>query len=397
MRGQLGGPRGTKAGGRRRPRGCTAHAHHRHPLLSRWGSTLPSRWSPSSITKDGAAYSRRCIQQALSACLRPHLRLSSCPVPREASSGPGPDVASPPGPRSLLSRALLSSSRIAPTSGQTQLSEPLSGPRAPHLPAAPPLLPACPLRPWPPWHQAQPSWTGHRPGSPAHSPRGHTHTLPGLRLPIWPRGSKAQDLSSTEAVVTQPGNVLRAGKSSLSTVSSASRESRHSEGEGKRTGKQPQPLWPPPPLASLLRNLRERRASPLQSCPAVSPGPGQLPLFLQPLPPFCPHPAPQTSKRFQALTVPPHPSLLDGLRPPPAAPPSTLSLHPGVGQMGSPLPPATSEARRGPAGSRCGRSRAPVTGGPWQPQLPTCAQVIAQQQPPPVSAPSLPAPTRSCH
>lgn len=231
------------------------------------------------------------------------------------------------------------------------------------------------------------------------------HTPPGLWLPIWARGSKAQDLSPMEAVVTQPGNVLKAGKSSLSTVSSASRESRHSEGEGKRTGKQPLPLRPAPPLPSLLQNLRERRASPLQSRPTVSPGPGRLPLFLQPLPPFCPHPAPQTSKHFQALTVPPHPSLLDGLWPPPAAPPrggpaappSRLSLRPGAGHMGSLLPPATSKARGGPAGSRFGRSRAPVTGGPWQPRLPTCAQVIPQQQPPPVSAPSPAAPTCSCH
>lgn len=113
-----------------------------------------------SVTKGGAAYRRRSVPVCG--------HTFSPPAQSPERQAPGPGVASPPGPHSLLSR-------ITPSSSQTQWSEPLSSPRASS----------------PPWRQAQPSWTRHRRGSPAHSPPQATHTPPGaLQLLIWPLGSK---------------------------------------------------------------------------------------------------------------------------------------------------------------------------------------------------------------
>lgn len=180
-------------------------------------------------------------------------------------------------------------------------------------------------------------------------------------------------------------------------VSSASRECRRSKGEGERTGKQLRPFCRPA-LPSLLQNLHECRASPVQSAastpsarsPPASPAHGRLPLFPQPLPALLPtpelpaHPAPQASQRLQALTAPPHHSLRSGL-PPPASPARTLrACHPtprrpsctaGTSETtcwrwthGLSASPGNKRGSRGPAGSCFQRSCAPVTKGPWQPR-----------------------------
>lgn len=140
--------------------------------------------------------------------------------------------------------------------------------------------------------------------------------------------------------------------SSLSTVSSALRDCRHCEGEGERTGKQLRPALPPPARPSAPEPLR---------APGIS-SPGHVdgsPSSRSPSRPCCPHPRCRRTQLLRPRRSPHHSVLRRG---------HLQARVPALDARPSPLLPATSEARRGPAGSCSGKSRAPVTGGPWQPR-----------------------------
>lgn len=175
-------PKGHRGGGRALASGCTAHARCRHPLLSRppcaqrlwgvhprlplepelWGTLHPADAQSLSVATPSLLPPSPWRGKQWTRAWRglpPWAPLPS--LSDRSQQRPDPVVRAPLGPEGLLASQL----RLRRSTGY-------------------------PLRPWPPWRQAQPSWTRHHRGPPAHSPPQATHTPPGaLQLLIWALGS----------------------------------------------------------------------------------------------------------------------------------------------------------------------------------------------------------------